>query len=595
MRERGDIRRDETGYWVAGSNLHLDLLPPKVEGVIETRIERLDPDLRKVLSVASVEGESFTVEVVARVLEIDERKLISRISQELDKKHHLVKGQGVGRLGSRRVSQYRYRHNLIQLYLYNSLDEVELDYLHEAIGNELERLYGQQSEEVAIELARHFEQAGLAAKAVEYLYQAGSRAVRIPANEEAIDHFKRGLLLLESMPESAERDSQELALQIALFAPLAAAKGYGVPEVGQAYTRARALCEKIDDPDQLFLVLYGLWGHNLVRSELQTSRELAADCLALAEQERKVAFLMEAHRMTDESAFYMGEFGRAREHFERSIALYDPQEHGAHAEIYGQDPGVALLSHGCCILWQVGLPEQALQRSQEAIALAQKQNHPFSLGFALCYSAMMHQYRREPDAVLELTEATIKLSHEQGFVIWLGQAACLQGWALAEQGQTAEGISLISQGMADMRATGTEFLTAYTTALLAAAMAKIGQVKDAQSLLEDAFKSVDIKGQGLYEAELYRLKGELLLQQGAAFEEVEGHFQQAIEVARRRQTLAQELRAVTSLSRLWQGKEKSAEAHAALFESYGRFEEGFDTADLREARELLEELAGGLS
>ena len=209
----------------------------------------------------------------------------------------------------------------------------------------------------------------------------------------------------------------------------------------------------------------------------------------------------------------MGEFGRARQHFELSLALYDPQAHRAHAEIYGQDPGVALLSHGCNILWHAGFPELALQRSQEAISLGQQQEHPFSLAFALCYSAMMHQYRREPEAVRELTEAALKLSHEQGFVLWVAQASFFQGWAMAELGRTAEGVSQMVQSLADWRAMGIESLTTYSMALLAEAQAKTGQVTDGLTLLEDAFGVVSQKSQGLYEAELYRLKGELLLQQ----------------------------------------------------------------------------------
>lgn len=592
LRERGDLVQDGNGSWVEGDSLNWDILPSRIEGVIGERIGRLPAGLRETLKIASVEGETFTAEVVARLQGIDERETVGLLSGSLDRQYRLVRGQGSQRLGSQRLSQYRFRHILFQIYLYNSLDTVELEYLHEAIGDEFERLYGQETEEVALELAWHFEQAGLAYKAAEYLYQAGSRAVRLPANEEALAHFERGLSLLETLPGSAERDQLELALQIALFAPLAGAKGYGAPEVGQAYTRARELCENIDDPDQLFLVLYGLWGHNLVRSELETSRSLAADCLALAEREEKVAFLMEAHRMTDESAFYMGEFGRAHQHFEQSFSLYDPQAHRAHAEIYGQDPGVALLSHGCCILWQFGLQEQALQCGRDAIALAEQQEHPFSLAFALCYSAIMHQFRGEPNAVRDLTEAAIKLSHKQGFVLWVAQASFFQGWALAELGQPAEGVSQMERSLADWRATGAEFLVAYTTALLALSMAKIGQITEGLALLEDAFAMVSKKSQGLYEAELYRLKGEFLLQHGKGSEEVEPFYLQAIEVAQHRQALSQELRAVMSLCRLWQEQGKAAEAHTALSKTYGRFEEGFDTADLKEASELLGELAG---
>jgi predicted ATPase/class 3 adenylate cyclase len=593
LRERGDLVQNRQGQWVEGATLNWEILPARVEGVIGERIGRLPERFQDTLKIASVQGEIFTAEVIAQLQGIEEREMVTQLSSHLDRKYRLDRGQGSQRFGSQRLSQYRFQHILFQRYLYDCLDEIERQYLHEAVGNQLESLYGQHTDEVAIELALHFEEAGLAGKASEYLYQAGIRAVRLPANEEAISLFERGLSLLETLPETDERNRQELKLQIALFAPLAGTKGYGASEVGRAYTRARELCEKIDDPDQLFLVLYGLWGHNLVRSELQTSRTLAADCLALAEQTGKIGFLMEAHRMTDETAFYMGEIKRAHHHFERSIALYDPLAHGGHAEIYGQDPGVALLSHGCCILWHAGVPDQGLQRSQEAIALAKKQNHHFSLGFALCYSAMMHQYRREPATVRELTEAAIQLSHEHGFVIWQAQASFLQGWAMAEEGQMSEGIAQMSQSLADWRATGIEFLLAYSIALLAVAKAESGQLNEALELLEEAFAAVAEKDQGLYEAELYRLKGELLLKQGTADEETEHLFKQAIEIAGRRQTLSQELRAVMNLCHLWSRQGKSAEAHAMLSEIYNRFQEGFDTADLQEASELLQELAEG--
>jgi predicted ATPase len=595
LQERGDLVKDERGLWVEGPTLNWEILPARIEGVIGERISRLPPDLQEALKVASVEGEAFTAEVVARVQAIDEREMVRQLSGALDKQHRLVRGRGSQRLGAQRLSRYRFRHILFQRYLYNSLDEVERDYQHEAVGNELESLYGDQTEEVAVALARHFERAGLVSKAVHYLHQAGSRAVRLSANEEALGHLYKALALLETLPRTTETFQQELTLQIALFAPLAALKGYGAPELGKAYNRARELCEKVDDPDQLFLVLYGLWGHNLVRSELQTSRELAAECLALAQRVGKQAFLMEGHRMTDESAFYRGEFPRAREHFEHSLALYDRQQHRAHADIYGQDPGVALLSHGCCILWHLGYPDQALKRSREAIALGEEQAHPFSLAFALCYSAMMYQYRRGPQAVHELAEAAINLSTEQGFVFWLAQASFLKGWALVEEGQTAEGIAQMRQGLADWRATGMEFLVGYATGLLAEAYGKTGQGEEGLALLEEAFAMVYEKDQGLYEAELHRLKGDLLLMQGAPEADIEEQLRRAIEVAHQRSARSQELRATMSLCRWWQdlgAQDKITEGRSMLAEVYDWFTEGFDTADLTEARALLEELGG---
>jgi predicted ATPase len=588
MQQRGDLLLNDQGRWMAAPSLDWGTLPARVEGVIHERLGRLPEQLHEMLRIASVEGEVFTAEVIARIQGMDQGSTIRSLSEHLDKQHQLVTGLGRQSLGSNRISRYRFQHILFQRDLYFHLDSIEREYLHEQVGDQLEQLYGEQTNEIAVVLAWHFERAGLIAKAVQYLQQAGERAVSLSAHEEAVTHFSRGLELLEGLPDNLERDRHELALQIALFAPLAAIKGYGAPEVGQAYTRARQLCEKVDDPDQLFQVLYGLWGHNLVRSQLLTSRQLAQECLALAQRVDKTAFLMEAHRMMDETAFYLGEFSQARQHFEQSLALYDPLEHRAHAEVYGQDPGVALLSHGCCILWHLGYQDQALKRSQEAIALAEAQEHPFSLAFALCYSAMMHQYRREPQIVLALAERAIQLSSEQGFVFWLAQARFLRGWALVEGAQVSEGLAAMHQALADWRATGTEFLVAYTNALLAEAYLGTGQAQQASDLLSEAFTMVREKDQGLYEAELYRLKGELLLQLGSPAAEVEKHFNQAIAVARQRAARAQELRATTSLARLLQNTEQAQKELTRLAQCYAWFSEGYDSRDLQQAREVLE-------
>jgi predicted ATPase len=284
--------------------------------------------------------------------------------------------------GSQQLSQYRFRHILFQKYLYNSLDDAECTYLHEAVGQVLERMYGDQAGDIAVQLARHFEAAGWSAKADDYLQQAGDRAVHLSANDEALAHFAKGLALLESLPESSERNRQELDLQIALFSPLAAIKGYAAPELGQAYGRARELCRLVDDAPRLFVVTYGLWGHNLVRMNLDLARELAQQSLALAQASQNRAHLLEANRMIGETAIHRGELVPARTYFERSRALYDPERHHAHAWVYGQDPGVALLSHGSWTLWHLGYPDQALAWSHEAWALAQAGSHPFSTAFA---------------------------------------------------------------------------------------------------------------------------------------------------------------------------------------------------------------------
>ncbi|GAH17167.1 unnamed protein product, partial [marine sediment metagenome] len=257
MRERGDLYKNESGIWVEGSALDWETLPARVEAVIEQRVGRLEQELREILVVASVEGEEFTAEVVAWIRGIDRRQLVRRLSSELDKHHHLVLAQGIQRIGSGRLSLYRFQHNLFQKYLYDSLDEVERSILHEEIGNRLVELYGGETDEIAAQLARHFEEAGIPEKAIDYLLLAGKKAIQLSAHSEAIAQLTKGLALLESVPASAERDRQELALQLALGVPLQVTRGPGATEVGQAYTRARELYYQIGQPNQLYPALWG--------------------------------------------------------------------------------------------------------------------------------------------------------------------------------------------------------------------------------------------------------------------------------------------------------------------------------------------------
>jgi predicted ATPase len=382
---------------------------------------------------------------------------------------------------------------------------------------------------------------------------------------------------------------QELALQIALFAPLIAVKGYGTPEVGEAYSRARELCLQIDDPPLLFQVLYGLWGYNLVRMNLDMAREFAQQCLALAEAAQTPALLLEANRMAGETTYHRGEVARAREYFERSRALYDSPRHRSHAALYGQDPGVALLSHGSWTLWHLGYPDQALAWSREAIALAHDVSHPFSQVFALDYASILYQWRGERQACKERTDEAMAISVEQRFTFWLARTRISQGWALVEAGETGRGIAEMRENLAAYRATGSNLFVTYYLILLARACARSGDPASALAALEEGLAEVQATEGHLWEAELYRIEGELLLQGAKPADEAaaEARLRQALDIARRQEARSLELRAAMSLGRLWDRNGKRAEAHALLADTYNWFTEGYDTADLREASALL--------
>jgi predicted ATPase len=290
--------------------------------------------------------------------------------------------------------------------------------------------------------------------------------------------------------------------------------------------------------------------------------------------------------------FFLGAAAEAYTHLAQGIALYDPQQHRASVFLYGEDTGVVCRSHAALALWWLGYPDQGLARTEEAVTLAQHVAHPFSLDYALGCAAAFYQLRREVRGAQECGEATLSLAQEQGFPYWRAQGACLHGWAVAYQGQAQEGIEQIHQGLRAYRATGTELTRPQHLALLAEAHGLMGQPEEGLTVLAEALTHTDTTGERWYESELYRLKGELLLQQNSTNQaETETCFQHAISIAQNQQAKSWELRAATSLARLWQQQGKRQEAHDLLRPVYHWFTEGFDTADLQEAKALLEGLA----
>jgi len=432
-----------------------------------------------------------------------------------------------------------------------------------------------------------------------YWQRAGQRAIERSANAEAISHLTKGLELLTILPDTPERVQQELDTLTILGPALIDTKGQASSEVLQAYARARELCQQVGETPQLFQVLRGLWLFYMLRLELRTAQELAEHLLTLAQHVGDPALLLEAHFALGGSANYRGEFTTAQTHYEQGIALYDAQHHRAHAVRYGQDPGVFCRGYVAITLWCLGYPDQATQRSHEALTLAQELA-PFSLAYALVFAAWLHQLRRDASLTYERAEAIITLATEQGFAILVAWGTLLRGWALAArspkpgagQGQRVEGISQIQQGLAAFRATGAEAIRSYGLALLAEATAKVGQGEAGLTLLAEALAVTNDKGERRWEAELYRLKGELLMRQTVPDKrQAESCFQQAMAIARNQQAKSFELRAATSLAQLWQQQGKRQEAYALLAPVYHWFTEGFDTADLQEAKALLETLA----
>jgi tetratricopeptide (TPR) repeat protein len=371
---------------------------------------------------------------------------------------------------------------------------------------------------------------------------------------------------------------------------LIATKGYADPDVARPYRRARELCQQVDETSHLFLVLYGLWVFHLVRAELQTAYDLAEQLLSLANRQQAPALFLEAHLVLGLSLFYLGDLAPARRHLEQGIALYNPTQHRSRAFLYGQDHGVVGLSFAAWVLWLLGYPDQALQKSQEALSLARELSHPFSLAYALNLAALLRLHRREGQAAQAQAEALMALSVDQGFALYCAHGTILRGGALTAQEQGQAGITQMLQGLEALHTTGAALRRPYYLAVLAEGYAKVQQAREGLTLLTTALEVVHKSAERVHEAELYRLKGEILQQCASDTPQVEACFRHALHIAQRQQAKLLELRAAMSLSRLWQRQGKRQEAYDLLAPIYGWFIEGFDTADLQKARTLLQEL-----
>jgi predicted ATPase len=513
--------------------------------------------------------------------------------EELDRVHAFVRLVREQEFPDRTLTlRYRFVHVLYQNALYASLRPTRRAALSMAVAQALLGYYGEKSAAVAAELALLLEAAREFARAADYFLLAAQNAARIFANQEAVVLACRGLKLLETLPDTPERAQQELALQIALGPPLIATKGWGVPEVEKTYPRAHALCRQVGETPQLFPALWGLWFFYVVRSEIQTSQNLAEQLLSLAQRTQDPALLLQAHHALGPTYTLTGDWASAQAHFEQGIELYNPHQHHSHTFLYGgHDPCVCCRCQGACCLWMLGYPDQALKRSQEALRLARELSHPTSLAHVLCYIGILHQFRLDAPATQEVAEALGKLSAEQGLPTYLAVGSGLLGWALAERESGEEGLARIRQALT-AHAMYALYWRPYFLALLAEVCGKAGKVEEGCAALTEALKTVEDTGIGFYEPELHRLEGELLLASpGEDQTEVEPCFRQAIASARRQRAKSLELRAVMSLSRLYQEQGRQEEARQMLAEIYGWFTEGFDTADLKEAKTLLDELA----
>jgi predicted ATPase len=562
-------------------------IPPTVQAILAARIDRLPANEKDLLQTLAVLGKEFQVSLVRAVTARSDDALNPMLGN-LQLAEFIYEQPAIGDI------EYSFKHALTQEVAYNSVLMERRKQLHERAGLALESMFVEQLDDHLGDLAHHYSHSDNVAKAVEYLGRAGQLAIQRSVYAGALSSLSAALNLLQRLPDSPERIQRELLLQMAVGPALIAIKGRAAPEVERAYTRARELCELLGDPPELFPALLGLWYVLLLRAELRTAYELAEQLLRRAQSAHNPALLLYARYALGVTWFRMGEFLPAREHLETALSLYDPKRHRPLIFRYlGVDAGVYCLSYAAWTLWHLGYPGQALERGNEALTSAQALSLPLSLVFAEFFVVVLRQYRREAGEAQEPTESLIALCAEHEFPDWFAMATGLRGLAMAKEGHKEEGIAQIQEGLAAYRATGAELYRPYFLCLLAEACMETGRFDDGLRALTEALIASDEHENRSFEAEMHRLKGELLLRQdNSNVLEAQSCFDRAIEIAQKQSAKSWELRATMSLARLLATQGRRDEARTMLSEIYGWFTEGFDTADLIDAKALLEELSG---
>ncbi len=565
-------------------------VPQSLRLVIGRRLARLSDETRKILSSAAVIGRSFTFEL----LEASTRQ---EGDQLLDHVEELERAGLISSTLEYPEARFRFSHELIRQAVVSGISLPRRQRLHLDVADAIERVYSKSLEDYAEELAHHLWQAGAAADAnrtVQYLAMAARQAMTRSANLEAIAHLTKGLELLQDAPRTPENMQQELMLQASLGLALIFAKGYSAPEVQRAYERAHELCKQLGSPPQLSPVLWGLWAYYLVRSQFKNSTEIGQQLLNLAEQQNDTDLLLEAHASHSMSIFYVGNFAAARLHCEKALEIYDLAKHHGHALVYGQDPAVGSLTFLVWTLWIQGYPDQALTKCGELLKHARQLGHNHTLAYALACSATLHQFCRNIETAKQLAEEGIAFSNTHGFPIWSLAANYTLGWALSQSNDLESSVVLLRGATEAWRTLGAQSTRPHQLGLLADALGRSGRAEEGLSVLDQALAEVRTTNEEYYEAELHRLRGELLLRHAQRDEDAaEAAFMQSLDVARRQGAKSWELRSATSLLRLKSARRADSKARSSLTKVYGSFTEGFETQDLKDARTLLERSRAG--
>jgi DNA-binding winged helix-turn-helix (wHTH) protein/predicted ATPase len=605
LTSRQVIVREKDAVALAASNDH-EPVPSTLRDLITRQLEVLSPEDQELLGTASVAGMKFPVPLVAAHVLGRTREEVEQRCRELAERDQFLQYSGSRKRPSgTSTTLYGFTHALYHDVIYERVGEARRRRLHKSIGALLEKVFQGATEQVAAELALHFERAGDFERAVSYLILAAQNATRQSAYQEAIDYSAHGLGLLHFLLDDARRADMELHLQVTMSVSLASTCGYADGDVREAYARATLLCQKVKDQSLRMQALVGLFTFYLMGGKPRHALDLGKQMILAARSMKNRAYVGDGHTCTGMALFYQGQYIAAQDYFDQAREAYG-EGNGASQTIYQTDyldylltytaVNLWLLGYSAINLWVLGYPDRAKAQVSRESFLMQQLSHPLSTVVNQVMLASYHQCRSEANETLKLSNEGIRLASEYGFFHWLTAATMCKGWALANLGKLEEGTALLREGLNNWHLIGSKTEAMRFTTLLAENCLLSNRTKQGLSLINEALKFIEETEDRFFQSEVFRIKGELLKthQNGfgkiATSMEAESSFVEAIEIARRQKAKSFELRATVSLARLWQETGKKKEAKRMLAKIYGWFTEGFDSLDLTAAQELLDGL-----
>jgi class 3 adenylate cyclase/predicted ATPase len=577
------LLREERDSYVLERALPPLAIPTTLHASLVARLDNLG-SVRRVAQIGAAIGREFSYALVRTVSRLPEDELTAALGR-------LVASELVFRRGTPPDAVYSFKHALVQEAAYGSLLRSTRQQLHAQIAQAIETHFTELIEDQPELLAQHYAEAGLAEKSAAFWSKAGRRSIARTGMTEAAAQLQKGLDQLALLPDNPARRRQELELRSELGGVLMVVKGYAAQETGDAFARARELWEQLGSPSEFLHVAWGQSRYLGFRGQLDSAQRLADDLLRLSRQRGDSAGLVLGHLSSGRNLMFAGRLTQSRLHLKEVLALYEPELHRSLVHQAGGDPHVnsqALLS---IVLFCLGCPYQALARSNAAISEARRLPHLPSLAVSFACNAVLLSLLGDSASLEERADELVAVAADQGSPLWRAQGTIYGGWAKAKKGNVTDGMALLGRGAGAFRATGAERWAPYHTALMAGAFELEEQIDEAANLLDEALAIVEITGERWFAAELNRHKGRLLLQQGNS-EGADQLYRKALGIAKEQGAKLWELRAAISIARLWGEQSRRAEARDLLAPVYGWFTEGFDTADLREAKELLDALSG---